>query len=369
MSSTSYPSGMDDWKGLFIRHLADALARRPDIRLGLWAPPGETHPKVSPAATARESRWLAQLMLDGGVAHAIRSGGARALTTPATLLWFLHRAYRRQTDLDLYHVNWLQNALPLPANGKPLLVSVLGTDMELLRKPLMRSLLRRVFRHRRTMICPNAEWMVAPLETLFGDLADVRFVPFGIDPVWFGIERPPLAGNAHQWIVVSRLTRAKLGSLFEWCAPLFEGRERELHLFGPRQEAVQVPPWIRYHGPASPEALSRDWFPNAAGLITLSRHAEGRPQVMLEAMAAGLPILASRLPAHENIVRHGKTGWLCDGPEDVAQGVGQFEEAELNRQAGRAARDWAAAEIGTWDDCAQRYASLYARLMKASRDD
>lgn len=40
MVSTSYPSDLSDWRGLFIRHLVEALSRRTDIDLRLWAPPG-----------------------------------------------------------------------------------------------------------------------------------------------------------------------------------------------------------------------------------------------------------------------------------------------------------------------------------------
>lgn len=363
MCSTSYPADLGDWKGLFIRHLADALARRADIALRLWAPPGELHAAITPAATARESDWLRRLMRSGGIAHQLRTSKAKAAISTVALLRHLRNAYRRHADVDVYHVNWLQNALPVPANGKPLLVSVLGTDMELLRKPFVLPMLRHVFREHKSIICPNADWMIAPLQDSFGDLAEIGFVPFGIDPVWFNIERRPMVDGVARWLVVSRLTRAKLGPLFEWCEPLFAGQRRELHLYGPRQEDIEIPPWVHYHGPASPAKLSRDCFPTAAGLITLSRHAEGRPQVMLEAMAAGLPIIASRLAAHETIVQHGQTGWLSDSPTDVAAAVGRFEAANTNRLAGDAASNWAAREIGTWDDCAARYVRLYSELL------
>jgi glycosyltransferase involved in cell wall biosynthesis len=361
--ATSYPANLQDWRGLFIRHLADALARRDDLKVFLLAPPGETHSRITPITRPREAAWLNELMQKGGIAHALRQGGLSAITTPLRLLMLLRQGYRRQPDTDIYHINWLQNALPLPTNGKPMLISVLGTDMQLIGKGWMRFLLRRVFRQHATVICPNAEWMVAPLEAAFGDVAIIQFIPFGIDPVWYEMNRA-MPQSAAKWLVVSRLTQAKLGPLFAWCAPLFEGQNRELHLFGPMQEAIDLPAWVHYHGAASPEALCQNWFPQAQGLITLSQHAEGRPQVMLEAMAAGLPIIASRLPAHENIVFHAQTGWLCDADSDVAQGISYFENEEQNQRAGQAARAWARKEIGTWDDCAERYVAVYAALLQ-----
>ena len=366
MLSTSYPRDLSDWRGLFMRHLADALARSPTIRLSLWAPPGELALEATSIALPEEAEWLSRLMAAGGIAHLMRSGGIKAASTPLKLLKMLSAVYRRHQDVDVYHVNWLQCAVPLPANGRPVLITVLGNDMKLLRLPLMKTLLRRVMRNRRVTICPNADWMCAQLSSAFGDLAEIQPVAFGIDPAWYAIERAAHRGQTQRWLAVTRLTRDKLGNLFEWSEALFRDAGRELHLFGPMQETIDVPDWVHYHGVASPEQLANDWFPIATGLITLSRHAEGRPQVMLEAMAAGLPIVASRMPAHASMVEDGVTGSVCSSREDYSAAVLRLEDASTNRDYGAAARAWAAREIGTWDDCANRYARIYRQLLGMS---
>lgn len=361
MISTSYPADLSDWRGLFIRHLVDALARRADVRLRLWSPPGEFPSNTQDATTAKEAEWLAGLMRVGGIAHLMRTGGVRGLKAPVQLLRMLRDLYRRESSADLYHVNWLQNALALPRNGRPLLTTVLGTDMQLLKLPGMTYLLRRVFRRRRVAICPNAQWMLPELQRRFGDLASIRFVPFGIEPRWFDLKRKPEGPS--KWLCVSRLTLGKIGTLFEWCAPLFSTGSRELHLFGPMQETMEIPAWVRYHGPATPESLCSDWFPEADGLITLSQHAEGRPQVMLEAMAAGLPIIASRIPAHEDLLQHEKTGWLCGDANDVRAALEALTPHFTNEELGLRAKAWVLENVGSWDDCAARYFNAYMDLM------
>jgi glycosyltransferase involved in cell wall biosynthesis len=172
-----------------------------------------------------------------------------------------------------------------------------------------------------------------------------------------------------KWLVVSRLTAGKIGTLFEWCSQYFSDGQRELHLFGPMQQQTKVPDWVHYHGPASPRTLCHDWFPSAHGLITLSQHAEGRPQVMLEAMAAGLPIIASHLPAHEDLIEHRKNGWLCNQATDVGAALTAFGDPRVNREAGNRARTWIAREIGDWDDCAARYAAQYHALLEERRHE
>lgn len=364
---TSYPSGPSDWRGLFIRNLLEALARRGELSLRAWVPPGGLPASVAAATTEGDRLWLSALAARGGIAHALRQGGAGAAGSAGGLLWRLRGAYRRNAGVGLHHVNWLQNALPLPVDGTPLLVTVLGTDFGLLQMPLVRRLLRRVFRGRATAVCPNAAWMLPELDRAFGDIARVHCVPFGIDPGWFEVERKDDDGP-ERWLCVTRLTVAKLGPLLEWGAPAFVGAGRELHLFGPMQEQVALPDWVHYHGPATPDALRRDWFPTARGLVTLSRHAEGRPQVMLEAMAAGLPILASSLPAHEDLVEHGTSGWICEDRPGFEAGLAELSDESVNTRMGSRARAQVARDIGTWDDCAARYADVYRELLAAGRD-
>ncbi|APG04726.1 group 1 glycosyl transferase [Luteibacter rhizovicinus DSM 16549] len=361
MISTSYPEDERDWRGVFIRHLAGGVARRPDLLLSLWAPPGKLPPRVESVTTATEAAWLGSLMKAGGISHLMREKGWRGFDAPLRLLRMLWNTYRRETSADLYHVNWLQCALPLPADGKPVVVSVLGNDLNLLRIPGMRHLLRRTFLNRPVALCPNAEWMVPVLERAFGDLAEVIPVSFGIDSTWYDVQRTIV--EPAEWIAVTRLTANKLGPLFEWSEPLFRHGGRTLHLLGPMQEQIAIPDWVRWHGPATPEELATHWFPRAQGLITLSTHSEGRPQTMLEAKAASLPIIASDMPAHATMIENGVDGFLCSDPTGYANAIAALEDGRTNISVGEQARKDALAKFGTWDDAGARYATIYHRLM------
>lgn len=360
--STTYPRDTADWRGTFIANISSALARRTDILLSQWAPPGDVATGVQLVTTTQESAWLGRLMELGGISHWLRSKPMTGFPAALRLLHMLYSMYRRSNNVDLYHINWLQCALPLPKDGKPALITVLGNDMQLLRMPGMRHALRRSLSGRKAYICPNATWMVPPLKELFGDCASIACIPFGIDPRWYAVERkiqqPPV------WLAVTRLTANKLGPLLEWSQPLFEEGVRQLHLFGPMQETIELPQWIHYHGPATPEQLVTEWFPRAQGLISLSQHAEGRPQVMLEAMAAGLPIIASQLPAHSDLITHDRTGLLCASQQEYADALAELEQHEANSRIGAAAREWVMQELGTWDDCAARYAHIYRQLQE-----
>lgn len=360
--STSYPQDASDWKGVFIAHISAALARQHEVEILQWAPPGNRGRGVDDASTPTEAEWLETLMRHGGISHRLRTSPVTGMLSAFKLLRMLGSVYRRHDSVDLHHINWLQCALPLPEDGKPVLITVLGNDMRLLRIPGMRSMLRRTLRGRTAAICPNADWMQPILKEAFGDMAIVRTVPFGIDPRWYRLERCLDVNAAPKWLCVSRLTSAKVGSLFEWMAPAFSNGGAELHLLGPMQEPTDFPPWVHWHGPVDPDTLSNTWFPQAHGLITLSQHAEGRPQVMLEAMASGLPIIASRLPAHDDLLRDGG-GILCTTAAEALSALNAMSDLEENQRLGGRGRIRMLAEMGTWDDCAKRYIAIYRELL------
>jgi hypothetical protein len=360
--STSYPASATDWRGRFIADMTRSLVETQKLRLEVWAPPGELPETVVNAATADEVVWLKGLMDDGGIAHLLRTRGPLALGTACGLLARLKKVYRR-SEADVIHVNWLQNAIPLAGTAQPALVTVLGSDFGLLKMPGMVALLRRSLRGRPVVLAPNAGWMAAELARNFGDIASVLPIPFGVDEPWFGVERVTASASPCRWLAVTRLTRGKLGTLFEWGASAFRNGH-ELHLFGPQQEAgIEIPDWVHYHGPTHPQELREVWFPRAAGLVTLSRHNEGRPQVVLEAMAAGLPVIASVLPAHSDVILHRSTGMLIDSPVALADALAFLATYHNNRDMGLAARAWVLANVGTWRDCAQRYLAAYQTLL------
>ena len=364
MSATSYPRSEQDWQGIFIRHIADALATAGDIRLSLWAPDGPRNAAIDYRCSEEDRQWLAQLAATGGIAHLLRRQPLRGLQQSLSLLYRQRRCFAAcSASQDLFHINWLQNALALGNTRQPALITVLGSDFKLLALPGMKTALRRVLRRRPCLLAPNAEWMVADLERWFGDVCQIQAIPFGIDQCWYDLDRQPAMKPAI-WLAVVRVTADKIGPLFDWGQSLFTSDQHQLHLIGPNQQGLAIPDWVHYHGPATQQVLLDQWFPQATGMITLSQHSEGRPQVLLEAMAAGLPIIASAQPAHRDMLVNGQTGLLVDSEKAFAAALAQLLQPAENRRIGRASRQAAQSQYGNWRDCADRYRAAYATLLE-----
>jgi len=101
-----------------------------------------------------------------------------------------------------------------------------------------------------------------------------------------------------------------------------------------------------------------------AEIFVLPSVVEGMPNGVLEAMASGLPTIASRVPGTEDLIEDGKNGLLCT-PEDVGALTEALEmmvgNDVLRRQAGIAARR--SAHSRSWDSVAEAYLQVYERVL------
>jgi glycosyltransferase involved in cell wall biosynthesis len=362
LTATSYPRSASDWQGLFIREMLGALARSADTSVRYWGPPGPLPDGVEYAGSDADARYLQELADQGGIAHLLRSRPVTGVARGLGIVRRLRRAIRlNRATCDVLHLNWLQSALAIPGSGNRALVTVLGTDYKLLEIRGVVALLRQRFSRNNVALAPNADWMEERLHRVFGDcVQSIKSVPFGINDRFYEVEydsRQPV----RRWITVLRVTRAKIGPLLDWARKL-AGEEDEFHLFGPMQEELTLPPWIHYHGAVTPDTLIRDWYPRATAMVTLSQHDEGRPQVLLEAMAAGLPVIASQLPAHADLLRSAGGGVLVDSEDEFVAALQAMSDPGTRNSFSKAGRQAIKSTYGTWDDCAARYHALYDAL-------
>jgi glycosyltransferase involved in cell wall biosynthesis len=136
---------------------------------------------------------------------------------------------------------------------------------------------------------------------------------------------------------------------------VLEGYCREQHL-----EAS-----VSFHGSAPPEDIPL--LMARADVFVFASFAEGRPNVVLEAMAIGLPVIAGAIPAVSDLIEHGQQGLLFP-PGDVST-LAEHMLYLLNhpaerRKLGRGAGDYLASLGLSWSGSARVYASLYAEIVE-----
>ena len=119
-----------------------------------------------------------------------------------------------------------------------------------------------------------------------------------------------------------------------------------------------------------PGAVLHDTLPDlyrAADLFVLPAvhdskgNVDGLPNVILEAMATGLPVVGSRVSGLPTAIAEGVNGWLVE-EHSVADLIRVLPEAFADRrrlaEAGRASRQRAQREF-SWESVAARYRAAY----------
>ena len=102
-----------------------------------------------------------------------------------------------------------------------------------------------------------------------------------------------------------------------------------------------------------------------ADLMVSPSRIEGLPLAVLEAMAWSLPVVASDIPGHRELVRPGETGWLVppDDPGALARGViAALQDRQRSQSLAVNARALVKRDFSA-EAMARRHVALYRRLL------
>jgi glycosyltransferase involved in cell wall biosynthesis len=317
--TTSYPRGQDDPAGRFVADAVEAVRSR-----------GLEVDVVSPASFRHFG-----IAYGHGIVGNLRQRPWLVLLLPA-FLWNFRRAARRH-DCDLVHAHWLAAGAVAATLGRPYVVQVWGTDVELARRApwLARWILRRA-----RLAIAASPFLAGQARSL--GAPEVRVVPTGVG-VPDAVRDP--ADPPHV-LYVGRLSPEK--GIEDFVAAT-EGLPRVIVGAGP----VRVPESV---GAVAPAELGT-YYERAAVVCVPSRR-EGYGMVAREAMAYGRPVVATRVGGLADAVDDDVNGLLVERSGLRAAVERLLSDSDLRRRLGSSAREKAVREW-SWTAAADAHVAAY----------
>ena len=384
--TTSFPSTVYPHSGVFVRRLLERLPE--DIRVTVLTPAldrtGEfsgrgNRIKIGGVCYAPRA-WQTLAHGEGGIPVALRRHPWQWALVPVFCMALLVQTLRLARQADLIHAHWsvcgVIAGLAGRLTGTPVVTTLRGEDVtqadtSVLFRTAMRwcALLNdRIV----TVGLAMAEKVDYWLSARGGHLA---VIPNGVG-LTLNATQPMTKGRRFVVAAIGNLIDRKKVDSVVGAFAMFAEHAPSVKLVvvgdGPRRGALEA--MVRNLGQrdrvaftgaippdAVPELLSR------CSALVLASRSEGRPNVVLEAMAAGVPVVASDIDGVREMIVHGERGLLFpvgDERQLAAHLRRLMGEPDLARRLAANARQWVDDQGLTWENAARRYAELYHDVIR-----
>jgi len=119
--------------------------------------------------------------------------------------------------------------------------------------------------------------------------------------------------------------------------------------------------------PNSPGSCRSDFY-RLIDIYASASAGEGLPYAMLDAMACGLPVVATRVRGHTDLVRHGMTGFLTSPghPDEMAAYFDRLADPDIRHRMGENGRIVVEADHRL-EDMIRRTAECYRAVVEGTR--
>ena len=381
MLTPSFPVPGYPASGVFVQRLAEEIGRR--CSLEVHCPLPDSCDGLPPARHYRLQGWIfaprawrTVVHSPGGLPQSMRNLGIRSVVPLVGLVVTMFLvAWRLAGRSDVVHANWsLAGAiagLVCKLRGRPLVTTLRGDDVNGSGGALSRGLLRCCLALSDRVVVVSQAMATQLSREYPSKAAAISFIANGValqaappEPhegrplrlLVLGslIERKDVA------TVLQALSRVQLKPAPELCIVGDGPLRGELQALASR---LGLQGRVRFFGMVAPDAI---WLHLAwCDVMVLASRSEGRPNVVLEAMACARPVLASDIAGTRELIGTSR-GWLFPPGDfgalaELINRVGTDPKDRLD--TGQRARDWLDAKGLSWAASADEYMRVYRTVL------
>ena len=381
--STSFPLSTDSYSGIFVKRIIDHLPT--DMHVTVLTPAADREFTTTSSANIsvvkfRYAPASLQILANrpGGIPAALRTNRLNYLLLPFFLGAMLFQTWRLGRHHDVIHANWAICGFIGGIAGKllnrPVIASFMGSDVMLAQTSRPhRLLLEFCLRQLNHVVCVSND-MRAGICRAYPQYAEkLSVITNGVDSSLLNFHRNYGERELPVIISVGSLVPVKGYDITLRALSAISDRIKFRFLCigdGSEKPALQamagaggLEDAVIFRGAVAPERVYQEMY--NADIFILSSRSEGMPNVMLEAMACALPVIASNIDGVAEVIHHQENGLLFE-KENAGQLAGLIEllaaSSELRERLGNSARLTIQRSNMTWNSTAAAYLQIYRRV-------
>ena len=320
--------------------------------------------------------WQQLANRQGGIPQSLNKNPFLYALVPNLLISMAIHLVLAAKYCDLIHAHWsvcgAVAALTKLFHRKPVITTLRGTDIN-----WAKTHRRYAWLHHKSIAGSKftigvSDKIALQIKEEYPELSErIAFIPNGVDDSFYTVSSssrpssPPLrflfAGSLIPVKGVDTLIKAlgALDSSFRWRLTIAgDGPEKKRLINLAKKFSLSKK--IAFIGVVPPEnmpSLMADHH-----VMVHTSYSEGRPNVVLEGMAAGLAVVGTDIHGIRELVQNGRTGWIVPPghPDTLAEVLKSLIHGEKNYiTAGNFGRKWMIEQRLTWRETARRYREFY----------
>jgi len=382
--TTSFPSGPKDFSGAFVYKLIKAQTQK-GLKCKVLCPYSKNDlkdwPKDIDVYRFKYGSDPTLTSVYGGIPAALKLNPYLYLKIPSFLFYMARNIISLSKDVDIIHAHWsicgFVCGLSRYFHRLPIVTTLRGSDVYRAKNSSLYKLIHDInVKTSSSIICVSNSLLRDFMKLSPKYKSKASFIPNGVGEEFYKIPLIDKVKYPIRFLFIGSLIELKQVELLISALSLIKGAGDKWLLTiagdGPMRSSLErlckklgikdscsflgkVPPFD------IPELIARHH------VFVLPSKREGRPNVVLEAMAGARTVVASDIEPCRELISHNKNGLLFDAgsPQGLYQILKQVvDNPSIIPILGENARNWMIKEGLSWDRCAERYIDVYKKILE-----